>query len=182
MKSELERMVSDIKNSTNQISINKIDEIRVMRCMLNDKDFSIGVYDKNLGCIGQRCPHEEATNFVKNIIMGSTGLDGKDSRHLAENYEFTKRDANFLLDNMRDFVTVYMGTGRKMNIIQNEVTEACIFTRPVEASVKYVPDKDNPGGSRKITTTPYVKLVSNTRCPKYSSNGNEEVVKEDEEE
>ena len=167
-KSELEMLVQEIKESTNQISINKVDEVRVMRCMLNDPNFSLSVYDKNLGYIGQRCPHDEAVKFTKNIIMGSTGLDGKDSRHLAENYEFTKRDANFLLDNMRDFVRVYMDTGRKMNILQSEATEACIFTKPIKASEKSVPDKENPGHSKLITTSPYVKLVSATKCPKYS--------------
>ena len=114
----------------------------------------------------------EAVNFAKNIIMGTTGLDGRDSKHLAENYEFTKRDANFLLDNMRDFIQVYMDTGRKMNIMQSATTEACIFTRSIEASTKSVPDRDNPGHSKQITTSPYTKLVSATKCPKYNEVNN----------
>lgn len=166
-KSELELLVKEIKMTTKQIAINKVDEIRVMKCMLNDKDFKIGVYDKNLGYIGEKCPHDEAVNFVKNIISGSTGLDGKDSRHLAENYEFTKRDATFLLDNMRDFISVYTDTGRKINIMQTESTEACLYTKPIQAGSKSVPDKDNPGQIKQITTSPYVKLVSVTKCPKY---------------
>ena len=39
-KSELEQLVLEIKKSTNQIAINKVDEVRVMRSMLNDKNFS----------------------------------------------------------------------------------------------------------------------------------------------
>lgn len=167
-KSELEMLVNEIKKSTNQIAINKVDEIRVMKCMLNDKDFSLGVYDKNLGYIGERSPHEEAVNFVKNVISGATGLDGRDSRHLAENYEFTKRDAGFLIDNMRDFIQVYTGTGRKINIMQTAATEACLYTKPIEAGKKSVPDKENPGKIKEITTSPYIKLVSVTKCPKYS--------------
>lgn len=167
MKSELENLVEEIRQSTNQIAINKADETRVMRCMLNDPEFSLAVYDKNLGYIGQRCPHDEAVTFVKNIIAGSTGLDGKDSRHLAENYEFTKRDANFLLDNMRDFMQVYMSTGRKINIMQTESTEACLNTTVVKSRDKKIPDKSNPGNSKFIKTSPFVKLVSSSRCPKY---------------
>lgn len=170
MKSELENLVQEIKESTKQISINKIDEVRVMKCMLNDPEFSLSVYDKKLGYVGQKCPHNEAVNFTKNIIMGSTGLDGKDSRHLAENYEFTKRDATFLLDNMRDFIQVYSETGRKMNIMQTEHTEASIYTKPVQSKTKSVPDKENPGQSKQITTSPYTKLVSVSKCPKYSEN------------
>lgn len=167
-KSEVETLVEDIKKSTTQIAINKVDEIRVMRAMLNDKDFSVGIYEKGIGFVGTRCPHEEAVNFVKHVLMGATGLDGKDSRHLAENYEFTKRDANFLLEVSRDFIQTYMGTGRKLNVMQTAATEACVFTRPVEASTKYVPDKENPGASKVITTSPYVKLVAVTKCPKYT--------------
>lgn len=168
MKTELENMIAEIKKSTTQIAINKVDEVRVMKCMLNDADFTVGVYDKNLGYIGERSPHNEAVNFVKNVVAGATGLDSKDSRHLAENYEFTKKDASFLLDNMRDFIQVYMGTGRKMNIMQTAATEACIFTKPIEAGVKSVPDKENIGQIKQITTSPYIKLVSSTKCPKYN--------------
>lgn len=167
-KSELEVLVAEIKkNTANQIAINKVDEVRVMRTMLNDRDFKLGIYDKSLGYIGNRCPHEEAVNFAKNIIAGSTGLDAKDSRHLAENYEFTKRDASFLIDNMRDFLEVYTSTGRKINVMQTAATEACLYTKSVEATNKSVPDKNNPGKNKQVVTSPYVKLVAVTKCPKY---------------
>lgn len=166
-KSELELLVADIKKNTSQIAINRVDENRVMKCMLNDKNFSLGVYDKNLGYIGEKCPHDNAVNFVKNIIMGSTGLDSKDSKHLAENYEFTKRDAGFLLENMRDFMQVYMQTGRKINIMQTGATEACLYTKDISAKSKLVPDKEQSGKSKQITTSPFIKLVSASTCPKY---------------
>lgn len=166
-KSELEQLVSKIKQEAKQVAINKVDEVLVMRSMLNDKQFTLGIYDKNQGYIGQRSPHNEAVGFVKNVISGATGLDRKDSEILAENYEFTKKDANFMLSNMRDFLTVYSTTGRKINVIQNANTEACLYAKPVDATNKRVPDKDNPGQSKDIKTTPYVKLVSSSRCPRY---------------
>ena len=166
-KSELDQLINEIKEGTNQIAINKVDEIRVMRCMLNDPNFRLGVYDRNFGYVGDKCPHDDAVNFAKNIIAGSTGLDGRESKHLAENYEFTKRDASFLLENMRDFLQVYTSTGRKINIMQTAETEACLFTKTVTAGNKSVPDKESPGKTKQITTSPYVKLVSITKCPKY---------------
>lgn len=170
-KSELEQLVADIKKSTKQVSVNKVDELKVMKAMLNDKNFSLSVYDKNMGYLGQKCPHDNAVRFVKNVIAGATGLDSKDSQHLAENYEFTKRDASFLIENMKDFVEVYTSTGRKMNIMQSAATEAYIYTKPVAATTKCVPDRDNPGEVKKITTSPYIKLVSSTKCPKYTDEG-----------
>lgn len=166
-KSELEQLISKIKSEVKTVSINKVDEVLVMRSMLNDPNFSLGIYDKNQGYIGQRCPHNEAVGFLKNVISGATGLDRKDSEVLAENYEFSKKDANYMLSNMRDFITVYTSTGRKLNVIQNANTEACLYAKSVGATKKQVPDKDNPGSSKEITTTPYVKLVSSTKCPKY---------------
>lgn len=166
-KSELEKLVQEIKEETNQISVNKIDEVRVMKCMLNDPDFSIGVYDKNKGYIGQRCPHEEAVKFTKNIISETTGLDSKNSRMLAENYEYSNRDATFLLNNMRDFMTVYTGTGRKINILQTECSEAYLHTKQVGSRTLTVPDRENKGCSKQIETLPYTKLVSINKCPKY---------------
>ena len=170
-KSELDGLISEIKKSTKQTSINKIDEVRVMKCMLNDPDFKIGVYDRTVGYIGDKCPHEDAVMFVKNIIAGATGLDGKDSRHLAEGYEFTKKDAVFLIDNMRDFINVYSSTGRKINIMQNGTTEANLFTKEVAATNKSIPDRDHPGEVKNITTSPYIKLVSQSKCPKYNEGG-----------
>ena len=173
-KSELEVLIADIKKNTKQTAINKVDEVRVMKSMLNDKDFSIGVYDKAQGYIGQKCPHDDAVKFVKNIVAGATGLDSKDSMHLAQNYEFTNRDANFLLSNMRDFLYVYTGTGRKINIIQSADTEAAIFIREAKASDKLIPDKDNPGKTKKVRTSAYTKLVSNSKCPRYNKQDEED--------
>lgn len=167
-KTELESLVQEIKNSTNQIAINKVDEVRVMKAMLNDKDFTLGVFDKAAGYLGQKSPHEDAVKFVKNVIQGATGLDSKDSKHLAENYEFTNRDANFLLNNMKDFLSVYTDTGRKINLIQNADTEAAVFTKHIESSDKLIPDKDNPGKTKKVKTASYTKLISTSKCPRYN--------------
>ena len=167
-KSELELLVSEIKKNTNQIAINKVDEVRVMQSMLNDKNFSIGVYDRTMGYIGQRSPRKEAVKFVKNVVSGTTGLDNKDAYLLADKYEFTKKDANFLLENMRDFLYIYTSTGRKINIMQSVSTEACIYTKDVESAQKQIPDKDNPGKTRTIQTKGYTKLVATNKSPKYS--------------
>ena len=168
---DMELLIEEIKKNTEkQTSINKTDEIRVMTTMLNDPDFSIGVYDKKLGYIGQKSPHDEAVKFVGSIVQRATGLDKADSMHLASNLEFTKKDAVFLLSNMKDFVNIYSTTGRKFNIIQNKNTEANIYTREIAASTKIIPDKDNPGSNKTINTLPYIKLVSQSKCPKYVDN------------
>lgn len=168
-KSELEVLISDIKKNTSQRAINKVDEVRVMKSMLNDKNFTIGIYDRTQGYVGQKCPHDDAIKFVKNVIQDSTGLDSKDAQHLAENYSFTNRDANFMLSNMRDFLYVYTKTGRKINVMQTADTEASLFTKEVESTTKKIPDKDHPGKTKDIKTNAYTKLVSTSKCPRYNT-------------
>jgi hypothetical protein len=167
-KTELENLITEIKKNTNQIAINKADEVRVMTTMLNDKEFTLGVYDKTRGYLGQKSPHNDAVKFVKNIISGATGLDSKDSLHLAENYTFTKKDSNFLLDNMRDFLNVYTNTGRKINIMQTATAEASLFTKEIKAGKKLIPDKDSSSGTKEVDTNGYTKLISASKCPKYN--------------
>lgn len=166
-KSELENLIVEIKKSTKQISINKVDEVKVMKCMLNDKQYRAGIYDKNNGYVGDHCPAEEATMFIKNVIQGATGLDSRDALHLAEEYEFTNKDAQFMINNMRDFLDVYTQTGRKINLIQSGTTDASIYTKEVAASSKMVPSR-NEGESKVIKTAPFVKMISVSKCPKYN--------------
>jgi hypothetical protein len=166
----VQELIKDIHDNLKQKSASKRDEVTVMRAMLNDKEFTIGVYDKSMGYIGQKSPHNEAVKFAKDIIAGSTGLDTKDAEQLAEDYEWTKKNSNFLLSNMRDFLFVYTGTGRKINIMQSADTEACLYTKEIKSTNKCIPDKDNPGKIKQVVTSPYTKLVSVTKCPKYNTN------------
>lgn len=167
MKSELETIIAEIKDSAKQISINKIDEVKVMKSMINDKNFKIAIYDRNEGYIGDKCPAEEASQFIANVIQGATGLDAKDSKHLADNYEFTKKDAVYLVNNAKDFMEVYMRTGRKLNIIQNNTGEASIYAREIPAGVKNIPAKPGSPEIKQISTPAYTKIVSISKSPKY---------------
>ena len=137
-----------------------------MRTMLNDPEFSISIYDKNKGYIGTRCPREEAVKFVTNVASSITGLDTKSTAELADSYEFTKRDATFLIENSRDFTTTYLSTGRKLPIVQSETTEASILIRHVDQREKSVPN----AGTNGITKVPaFDKVICRSKSPKYNT-------------
>lgn len=166
----LKDIMEEIREKTstsNLIAINRSDEVKVMQAMINDPDFTVGIYDKNLGYIGQRSPHDEAMKFVRNIIVGTTGLDHKDAANLAKRYSFTKRDANFLITNAKDFINVYTDTGRKINIVQNDVTEAGLYKKVIPATKKNIPDNET-GKMKEITTVEYTKLIAASKSPKYN--------------
>lgn len=165
----MESLLSEIKEITKkQKAASRVDEIRVMRTMLNDPDFSISVYDRNKGLIGTRCPREEAVKFSANISSAITGLDTKSATELANNYEFTKKDAIFLIENSRDFTQTYLSTGRKLPIVQSEDSEASLLYRHVDAKEKNIPSSD---GTKQTTMVPaYNKVVCKSKSPKYNNN------------
>ena len=159
----MNELMGEIKEATQkQKSASRVDEIRVMKTMLNDPDFTISIYDKNKGLIGQKCPHEDAVKFLTGTTAAITGLDTKSASELVSKYEFTKKDAIFMVENCRDFVQTYLSTGRKLPIAQTEDSEASLFYRAVPSKEKIVP------GAQKTTTVPsYNKVICKSRSPKY---------------
>ena len=67
-------------------------------------------------------------------------------------------------------ISIYTSTGRKINVMQTADTEANLYTKEILASTKTIPNKDNPAESKTVTTSPYIKLVSQSKCPKYNDN------------
>lgn len=166
-KMTMESLMTEIKEITKkQKSASRVDEIRVMRTMLNDPEFSVSIYDKNKGLIGTRCPREEAVKFAANISSSITGLDSKSATELASSYEFTKKDAIFLLENSKDFTQTYLTTGRKLPIVQTADAEAALLLKPVESKEKTIPTSD---GTKQTTTVPaFHKVVCKSKSPKYN--------------
>ena len=161
---KMKELMAEIKEVTKkQKSANKINEIQVMKAMLNDPDFTVSVYDKNKGFIGTKNPHEEAVKFAANICTSITGIDSKSADELASNYEFTKKDAIFMVDTAKTFVQTYMETGRKLPIIQSETSQAELLVKHVEAK-----EKNIPGKSETTKVAAYDKVVCRSKCPKYN--------------
>lgn len=162
-KKTMNQLMSEIKEQTKkQKSASRVDEINVMKTMLNDPDFSVSEYHKSKGYLGKKCPREEAVKFISSIAVSLTGIDSKSATIAANNYEFTKKDAIFLLDNSKSFMQTYLDTGRKLPIVQDSKIEASIMTRDIESK-----EKATPGG--RVTVPAYTKVVCRSRNPKYNT-------------
>jgi len=163
----MESLMNEIREITKkQKSASRVDEVRVMRTMLNDPDYSVSIYDKNKGYVGTRCPREEAVKFAVNISTAITGIDHKSAQELANGYEFTKKDAMFLLENHKDYMHTYLSTGRKLPLIQSETSEAAIYYKELEQREKSVPD--GTGNNKSSIIPAYTKVVCKSKCPKYN--------------
>jgi len=94
----MKELMAEIQETTKkQKSASRVDEVRVMRTMLNDPKFEVSIYDRNKGKIGTRSPREEAIKFVASTASAVTGLDAAQATELAQNYEFTKKDASLII-------------------------------------------------------------------------------------
>lgn len=166
MEAEITNMndlMADIRKVTaKQKAASKVDEIRVMKTMLNDPEFKVAIYDRNKGLIGTRSPREEAVKFIASTAVGITGIDPKAAEDLANKYEFTKKDASFLIDNVRDFTATYVSTGRKFPIIQSPDAEAAVFSKPIASKEKVTP-------SGRVSVPAYNKIICRSKSPKYNT-------------
>ena len=113
MSNTVMELIKEINETRTQTSASAKDELKIMRAILNDPDFVVDVYGKG-GVIGQYCPCEDAHAMAANIIKGATKISTKEAEHLAENYEFTKQDANTFINISKEFINTYVETGRKL--------------------------------------------------------------------
>lgn len=158
---ETDRLVQFIAENTSQVSISKADEVSVMQSMLNDENFKIAVFDRTKGYIGSRSPRETALSIINDAICGVTGMGSKEASELSKSYEFTKRDASRYVTITKDFMSTYLQTGRKINVMNDSRDEASINLKYIESHEKKVPDQN--GGTKIVSTPARIKLVSSNK-------------------
>jgi len=170
----MKELMNEIREVTKkQKAASKVDEIKVMKAMLNDPNYSVSIYDRSKGLIGSRCPREEAVSFIASVSASITGLDSNSAKEIAKDYEFTKKDAIFLIENSKDFINTYLDTGRKLPIIQSETTQAALIKKHVESKEKKVSSvlmgnvNNNKVESGTVTIPAFDKVICKSNCPKY---------------
>lgn len=106
-------LIKEINDTRTQVSASAKDEVKVMRTMLNDKDFKVDIYGPS-GVEGQYCPYEEARILVTGIIKDTTKISSAEAMELANNYEFGRQESNIMVGLSKEFVNTYLETGRKL--------------------------------------------------------------------
>ena len=88
----VQHLINEIKTNLTQKSSSRKDEVRVMKAMLNDTTYKVGVYDKSGKC-GEYCPAESAKQIVSSVLQHSAGISNTEADALAKGYEFSAQDA-----------------------------------------------------------------------------------------
>ena len=80
--------IEDIQKNLTQKGSSKKDESRVMKAMLNDTSYKVGVFGKD-GLEGEYCPAEDYKNMCVEIVTDTTHISTDEAIKLIQ-----KRDAS----------------------------------------------------------------------------------------
>lgn len=131
---------------------NKEAEINVMKELLNDKSFKVGIYKEGEGKVGEYSPYEDRQQIVTEIIEHAN-ISKAEAAELASLYEFSKKSASAMVNLSKEFVNTYIGSGIPMNFGGRENIN-------LKLKSKEVPEKEitiKPGTIGNKTDKPITK-------------------------
>lgn len=114
MSTTVKEMVTTIKTELKQASASAKDEVNVMMAMMNDKTFKVDELGSDGTVVSSYCPAEVAEELAANIIKGATKVTSAEAEELAKNHQFGKKEATAMVTLSKEFVNVYLDTGRKI--------------------------------------------------------------------
>ena len=156
--------ITDPNNKDKISAANRKDEVTVMRAMLNDTSFKVGVYDRT-GKIDDYCPAESFRKMLTNIVSSTTRISQSEAYSLVDKYEVTKSDAAIMIGISKEFVNTYLTTKRKLPLGGREFSNVSLELKRVEERTASVPSKD---GSRINSTIPeHYGIKSTSPCPAW---------------
>lgn len=133
-------LIKDIKDNLSQVNSSQKDEIRVMKAMLNDPDYKVGIYGKN-GLETTYCPREDAVSIVTSILHNSVAMPNAEAEAIANKYEFSRSEATALVGINKEFINTYLQTGRKLPFGGRERSDISISGKEIKDSIKTYPEK-----------------------------------------
>ena len=161
----VKNVVKEIKNNLVQKSASRKDEVAVMKAMMNDPGYTVDVYDKKGKC-GEVQPSKELRKIVSSAVSSTTKMPLKEAAALVDNYEFSKGDANSLIEVSKEFVNTYLQTGRKLPLGGRITSNIEIMWRDIEEKNARVPARDGkPAGTTKVPAHGGLKTFN--KCPKW---------------
>ena len=169
----VQEIIDEIRNGLSQTSSSTRDEIRVMKGLLNDKNFKVDIYDKT-GKIGERCPSQEIRNMISGVVSATTKISSAEAENLVNDYEFKKSDAVTMIDFSKDYINTALSTGRKIPLGATATSNISISRKEVEAKTRHYPKRvgvNEDGTPRCETAEAVVPAHDSIRvfspCPAY---------------
>lgn len=162
-------LISEIKDNLNQRSASRKDEVSVMKAMLNDPTYQVGIYDKT-GKTGDYSPYADSRKMLASVISATTKISAQEAQELANTHELTKNDATTFVNVSKEFINTYAQTGRKLPLGGRKTMSVFLELKHVEEREKVVPSALKGGASaeKKMTTVPaHDALKAKCPCPEW---------------
>lgn len=174
--SKTHELINEIKAGLKQKNSSQKDEVSVMRCMLNDTDYKVGVYDKT-GKIGEYCPAEDFRGMLSSVMSASAHISKDEADVLIRDHEISKAEASSVVGVSKEFVNTYLKTGRKLPLGGREGTNFSLITKTVPEKVKPCPKRvgvSEDGSGIYETPTKVIPehtgLKAQGSCPEWVKN------------
>lgn len=164
----VKELIADIAETRTQTSANSKDEVRVAQAMLNDPTYKVDIYTKK-GVVGQYCPYEESRAMCAAIIKDTTKVSSKEAEELAGNYQFSKSDAQSMVNFSKEFINTYTQTGRKLPLGGRERSNVALQLKVKEAKMSSFPSVAVDAEGNKIYTSTQGKMIPEHETLKVSS-------------
>ena len=148
-------LVTNIKNNLSQTNSSKKDEVAVMRAMLTDKTYQVGVYGRE-GLEGTYCPAEDFQNMCSSIIASATKIPQTEAAGLMDGYEVSKAEATAMVNLSKEYINTFLATGRKFPLGGREKSDISLSLKEIPEGERRYPKKVgvNEDGTNRYAGTP----------------------------
>lgn len=171
--SKLDDLVNEIKVSLTQTASSNKDEERVMRLMLNDRDFKVDIFDKE-GKVDEYSPAEDVRGLISSVISNTTKISLDEAKNLANDYDFKKAETQSFIRIGKEFINTYLQTGRKLPLGSRELSDVSLSLKNVEGGIRKYPRRVgvNPDGTPKYEpgeayVKPHQSIRVHASCPPW---------------
>lgn len=146
-------------------------EVAVMRAMLNDITYKVGVYGSK-GLESEYCPAEDIRKTISSIVQNSTGLNKVEADNAIDNYEFKNGDAQSFVNFSKEFINTYIQTGKTLPLGGRERSNVSLIRKQVPGGTMLYPSKvtnnSNDGyESKEVYVEPYETIKVYGNCPDW---------------
>lgn len=157
--------ISNIASNLSQRSASRKDEITVMRAIINDPSYTVADFKKD-GTIEAYYPGQSFRKTVSNIVADITHMPKKEATELVDNYEFSRADAESLVDLSKEFVQSYLQTGRKLPLGGRITSNIELMWKKISERSAVIPNKD-PNKRESVTIPAHEGIRVINQCPDW---------------
>lgn len=169
----LDNIKQSKSNDTSYKTKSKKDEVKVMRSILNDKNYEVSVYGPN-GIEGIYNPSLSTRKAISSILQNAVHISKQESDLIMNSYEFNNLEASEFVNLGKEFINTYLDTGRKVCLGGRERSDISFYKRTIPSySIKSPIPKKNSDGSINYNDTivtnvaEYDTIKIASRCPKW---------------